>query len=181
MFETDPAGATVLPAEQPIRHDRLGLVGLVGVVGVVAALVVVAMLISASLSGGEPTGVTGATALPNTATSSQSDTPAPSARPTTATTSPTNPVASLTAIQNSIEAGATAGDIDADTAHELLADLQQLRKRLEQGKPAKAADVASDLLKKISERTQDGRITPQRAAELHTLLQPVAAGQEINR
>jgi serine/threonine-protein kinase len=177
MFETDPAGAGLLPAERPIRNDRLGLVG---IVGVVAALVVVAMLISTSLSGGEPA-VTGGTALPNAATASQSDAPAPSASPTAANTNPANtypanPAASLAAVQGSVEAGVAAGDIAADSGNELLADVQQLRKRLEQGKPAKVAEVAGDLLKKIGEWARDGRITPQRAAELHTLLQPLAAG-----
>jgi predicted lipid-binding transport protein (Tim44 family) len=169
VIERDPIDAGLLPVERR-GPGRLGLLGLLAIVGGAAALIFAAVLVGASLSSGALTG----TAAPSTAViSSQAGPPVPSADPT-----PTDPAAVLAALQSSVDAGVAAGEIDADTGKNLRDSLQQLSKRLEQGKQAKVADGANELLKKIDGWAQDDQIPPQRAAELRALLQPLTVPQD---
>lgn len=166
MIERDPIDAGLLPVER----RGPGRLGPLAIVGGAAALIFVAVLVGASLSSGALTG----TAAPSTAViSSQAGPPVPSADPT-----PTDRAAILAAVQNSVDAGVAAGEIDADTGKNLRDSLQQLSKRLEQGKQAKVADGANELLKQIDGWAQDDQIPPQRAAELQALLQPLTVPQD---
>jgi eukaryotic-like serine/threonine-protein kinase len=164
MVERAPAYAE--PAE-PAGRSRLLLVG---VLGAVAALVLGTVLVAAALrTGGGPGGAGTAQAGPST-TGAASATGS-SAAPTTS--SPARDRAGIVlALGQLIDAAEQAGRLDEDDADNLRERVAGLDNR-GKGNVRKKAD---ELVSKIEEMMEEGRIDTATGSQLISLLEPLAGG-----
>jgi eukaryotic-like serine/threonine-protein kinase len=155
---------------------RLGPVGIAAVAlgAAIVAVLSVALLIAAQGRGtdsaaGPPPGT--AASAPGTTTSAtpsgnaSSDSTSTDNSPSSATseTFADNPgiaaSAHLVALRGVIEQQWQAGNLDGETADELMKGVQEVDRELGDGKPGKAAQKLADLRNKLDEMHRDGKIT----------------------
>ena len=154
------------PAYEPAEPARLNPLLLLGVVAATATLVIAAMLVVAALRPAGDRDGTGAAPGPTTA--------ATSGAPTTTGAAPQSREEIVTAFEALLD----TADIDGDDDEELRHKLDDLRDARGQGN--KVRDAARELVDKLEEFMEEGRIDTATGEQLIALLQPLTGGRDGN-
>ena len=134
----------------PPNRNRWPLIAAAAVVLVILVVIVAALLSDRSNPNRNAGSRTGASSTPATTTTTTSPTQhatteAPSGDP-------------LDALQHAIEDQAAAGTVDGDAANEISSKIDDVRQAQQDGKGNKVADKVDELVKKIAEARDSGKI-----------------------